>query len=201
MAHGHRGPKAKARYELMTEQMLRLVIRVAKRARVRFSIGGAIAVWAHGYKRDTTDVDAFFRYEDRQKVIRSMRLLGENYAIEELDTSHWIAIPEGSPPDERIDLMFATGDPEESAVEMAEVKKYHHVTAPVFPIDLLIVSKYLVDRIEPKDWMDIYGLYKRGLYDIRQITRRLKQMGFVRDAENFPVFLASLEEISKKKRE
>ena len=128
------------------EDLLRYILDVSKRAEVPISIGGGIAVNAHGYRRDTADVDAFFHRADRQKVVRAIQNMSTDSSslmLEEIDPSHWILVPEGNSPDERIDLMFATGDPEKSAIEMAVTKTYHGIAIPVFPIELLVAAKYL----------------------------------------------------------
>lgn len=179
--------------------MLRLVVRVAKRAKVKFGIGGGVAVAAHSYRRDTADVDAFFHYEDRQSVLRALRLVaGTTYTVEQLDASHWIAVPPGAEPDERIDLQFATGGPENSAIEMSKPGIYRGVTAPVFPVDWLIITKYLADRNDPKDWLDIYALHQRGAFDISSISKKLRLMGNAYDAFEFPQFMQRLVDLKKK---
>jgi hypothetical protein len=175
--------------------MIRVIVAAAKRARVKMGIGGGIAVAAHGYRRDTVDVDAFFHYEDRQKVVRALRQVASSYEIEPITNDHWIAVPPGAEPDERIDLMFATGDPEESAIEMAKVKKCRGVNAPVFSVVWLVVAKFLADRNSPIDWADIYTLYQRGAYDVSDVVKRLKQMGHKTDAANFPGFLKRIENL------
>ena len=134
-------------------------------------------------------------------MLRALRAVAGDYAVEELDPSHWIAVPPGAEPDERVDLLFATGDPEESAIELAVRKKCGSVLAPVFPVDILVACKFLAERDDAKDWLDIYALHRRGAYDIRDVVRRLRQMGLREDGERFVAFMASLEEMSRKKRE
>jgi hypothetical protein len=138
-------------------------------------------------------VDAFFHYEDRQKVLRALqRLAGDAYTLEPLNESQWIAVPTGANPDERIDLLFATGDPEESAIEMATKKRYKTVEAPMFSVVWLVVTKYLAERDDVKDMLDIYALNQRGAFDISAVVQRLKQMGFVKQAAVFPGFMQRL---------
>ena len=55
------------------EEMLRFILEVAEKAGVKVAIGGGIAVNAHGYRRDTADVDAFFHYPDQRKVLRQIK--------------------------------------------------------------------------------------------------------------------------------
>lgn len=178
--------------------MLRLVLKVARRAKAAVGIGDAVALAAQGYRRDTMDVDAFFHYADRQRVLRALQLLaGSDYKIESLDTSHWVAVPVGADPDERIDLLFATGDPEESAIESAQPKSYRGVVGPMIPVEWIVVCKYLAERDDAKDWLDIYALHQRGLFEIRDIVRRLTQMGQANDAKRFVAFMANLKNLKK----
>jgi hypothetical protein len=185
------------------EDLLKYILDVAKLAGANVSIGGDIAVNAHGYRRDTADVDAFFHRADRQKILRTIQKMSGNsssLALEEIDPSHWILIPEGNPPDERIDLMFATGDPEKSAIEMAVTKTYQGLSIPVFPVELLVAAKYLAGREDPKDALDIYSLWRRGAYDVETVKLLLQQMGWSEDAEKLPELLEYLDHLPKRKK-
>jgi hypothetical protein len=179
--------------------MLKFVLGVAERAGVRFAVGGGVAVAAHGYRRDTSDVDAFFHDADRPRVIRSIRLnLKPDDVLDELDPSHWILIPAGNSADERIDLMFAAGDPEESAVEMSEVRTYQGLPIPVFPVDLLVAAKFLAGREDPKDVLDTVELLRRGTYEVSDVQARLRQMGLPEDAEAFPKLIDYLQRMPRR---
>ena len=187
------------------EDLLELVLRVARVAGVKTSIGGGIAVYAHGFRRDTADVDAFFHFEDRLKVLRALRKiqdddLSQDFVLEELHPSHWTLTQLGSPPDERVDLLFASGDPEESAVEMSVPKTYHKIKIPVFPVDLLVISKLLAEREGAKDALDIYELHRKGAFEVSEVATRLRQMGFDEDAQRFPEFMNYLNALSTKRR-
>ena len=185
------------------KQLLDLAERIATTANAKMAIGGGVAVCAHGYRRDTADVDAFFHYEDQKKILRAVNLLlGDDFILEELDPSHWTVTAADSPPppDERIDLLFATRDPEESAVEMSVLKNYQGVRIPVFPVDLLVISKFLTERDDAKNSLDIYELIRRGAADADQVTLRLRQIGHDEDAARFAIFIEYLQLLSTKKR-
>jgi hypothetical protein len=186
--------------KISKEKMLEYVIELASHAKVKTAIGGGVAVCAHGYRRDTSDVDAFFHRSDRQKVLRAIHESDDSFVLDQIDPSHYILVPEGNNADERIDLMFTAGDPEESAIVMSKIKKYHGYSIPVFPIDLLIAAKLMANREDPKDALDIYALWKRGAYDIEDVQKRLQQMGFSEDAENLPKLITYLENIPRKKK-
>lgn len=184
------------------EILLSLILEVAENAGVKVAIGGGIAVNTWGYRRETSDVDAFFHDADRKKVLRSLHdLLPETFVLEQLDRSHMIVVPEGNSPDERIDILFASGSPEESAIEMATPRRYHNVAAPVFPVDMLVVCKFLADRGEVKDVLDIHQLISRGACTVEEIQDRLRQMGLPEDADSrFPELVTYLENIPKRKK-
>ena len=182
------------------KELLTLVLEAAKRAGARVGIGGGIAVNAWGYRRETADVDAFFHEGDRRKVLAALHaVLPESFVLEELDHSHWMIVPEENSPDERVDLLFATGDPEESAIEMAVERRYQGIAVPVFPVDLLVVCKFLADRDEPRDVLDVLTLLKRGAYQIEDVVARLRQMGLEDDARRFPALIEYLENIPRRK--
>jgi len=182
------------------EKLLIFILEVAEKAGVKIGIGGGIAVNTWGYRRETADVDAFFHENDRKKILETLHsLLPEDFMLEELDRSHWMIVPEGNNPDERIDLLFALGDPEESAIEMTISRKYRGISVPVFPVDLLVVCKFLADRDEPKDVLDIHTLLKRGAYRVEDIETRLLQMGLTGEAQRFPELIEYLQNIPRKK--
>jgi hypothetical protein len=179
--------------------MLKFVLGVAERAGVCVAVGGGVAVAAHGYRRDTADVDAFFHDADRPRVVRELRRsMSPDDSLDELDPSHWVWVPTGNSVDERVDLMFATGDPENSAVEMAEQRTYQGVRIPVFPADLLVVAKFLAGREDPKDVLDVAELLRRGAYEVRDVQARLLQMGLPEEADAFPKLIEYLEAIPRR---
>lgn len=67
-------------------RLLEELLVITEREEIPVAIGGGLAVNAHGYRRETQDVDAFFRLEDRLRVMRS-RLRGSSSS----DSSHRIA--------------------------------------------------------------------------------------------------------------
>jgi hypothetical protein len=180
-------------------EMLKFVLGVAERVGVKTAIGGGVAVAEHGYRRDTSDVDAFFHDADRPKIVREMhRSAGPEDVLDEIDQSHWILVPFGNSVDEHINLMFAAGDPEESAIETRELLPYHDLTIPVFPVDLLVASKFLAGREDPKDALDIIELLRRGAYEVSGVQSRLRQMGFDEDAEAFPKLIEYLANLPRR---
>lgn len=80
---------------------------------------------------------------------------------------------------------------------MSRAKTVRGVSAPVFPIDMLVVTKYMASRDDAKDWLDIYALYQRGAFSIKQISKRLKQMGHGNEAVAFEEFMQRLQDMRK----
>ena len=113
--------------------------------------------------------------------------------------SQWFALPPGAEPDERIDLLFASSDPEESAIEMSKIRNCLGISTPVFPIDLLVISKFLADREDPRDLLDILTLHRRGAFDVEEVMLRLRQMGLEEDAIRFRDQLNQLETMLSKR--
>lgn len=183
------------------EKLIELVLEIAEKAGAKVGIGGGIAVNSWGYRRETADVDAFFHDRDRKKILETLHaLLPANFILEKLDSSHWMIVPEDNSPDQRIDLLFANGDPEESAIEMAVTRRYHEISIPVFPVDLLVTSKFLADRDEPRDLLDILTLLQHGSYQIKDIENRLLQMGLSDEAQRFPKLIEYLQNIPRRKK-
>ena len=181
------------------KEMLQFVLDASARAGVPTAIGGGLAVAAHGYRRDTSDVDAFFHDKDRSKVMSVVRKsVGPRDFVEELDPSHFIVIPEGNSPDERIDLMFAVEDPEASAIEMSVEKTCLGITTPVFRANLLVAAKFLAGREDPKDALDISSLLRRGAYEVEDVQRLLVHMGFEEAAREFPKLIEYLENLPRR---
>lgn len=179
--------------------MLTLILAVAKKAGVKMAIGGGLAVSAYGFRRETSDVDAFFHYTDQHKVLRALNQLANDYQLVEMHPSQWFALPPGAEPDERIDLLFASSDPEESAIEMSKIRNCLGISTPVFPIDLLVISKFLADREDPRDLLDILTLHRRGAFDVEEVMLRLRQMGLEEDAIRFRDQLNQLETMLSKR--
>ena len=83
------------------------------------------------------------------------------------------------------------------AIEFAQPKSYRGVIGPMIPIKWIVISKYLAERDDAKDWLDIYALHQRGLFDITDITRRLIQMGQAGNAKRFVAFMNNLKNMKK----
>ena len=157
-----------------TIALLARFLRIMRGKRIPFAIGGGIAVNVHGYERETKDVDAFFRNEDRYRVLRTMREAGF-----EIDDPYSPYIYFAFPPNAksvryRVDLMFPQDDPEISAVEMPERVRRWGLTFPVFSAELLALTKFVSER--PGDRRDFLKLYELGGFDVKEARRLLRHI-------------------------
>ena len=82
---------------------------------------------------------------------------------------------------------------------MGILRRYRKTDVTVFPIDLLVISKFLASRDDAKDALDIYALLKRGAIDVGQVTTRFRQMGLDEDAARFESFVTFLAQLPSKK--
>jgi hypothetical protein len=134
-----------------------------------YAIGGALAMSAHGYVRQTTDVDAFVLLEDRLEWLRAARAVG--LTVDEVFSKvHYIAfLPKHRDPRVRIDLLFPAGEPELTAVEYPVPARIGGILADVFSIDLLAMAKFQSDR--PEDARDFDRMFNLGMLDPVQLRR------------------------------
>lgn len=146
----------------VTRLLHRLLEAVRERG-IPCAIGGGLAVNLHGVERHTNDVDAFFREEDRQAVLRALRRAG--FTVDKVFGGfHYVAYEPNAPDLRvRIDVMFPAGDPELAAVENPVVIEKWGERIPAFPVEVLVLSKFYSD--EPLDRWDIAALYEHGSFD------------------------------------
>ncbi len=160
-------------------RLLERLLVITEREEIPVAIGGGLAVNAHGYRRETQDVDAFFRLEDRLRVIRALKVAG--FLIERLFApNHYAAFPpRARDVRHRIDLLFPEGDPELAAVEqpLRVTIEDWALTVPVFPVELLVIAKLQV-AAEPegeRHAADVRALLELGSFEpatVRVLLRR-----------------------------
>lgn len=143
-----------------------------------YAVGGGVAVNAYGYRRETSDIDAFFLDEDRIRVLQAFRRAKLNVRPI-MEPFHYAAfLPEGRSVDERIDLLFPADDPDVSAIEMATPGVYEGADASfglqLFTAEWLVLAKFYSDRME--DRVDILKLYRLGAFDVSEARRLLSLM-------------------------
>ncbi len=174
-------------------RLLGRLLEVVRESGVPCAVGGGLAVNLHGVERHTNDVDAFFREEDRQAVLRALRRAG--FTVDRVFGGfHYVAYEPGAPDLRvRIDVMFPAGDPERAAVENPVVIEKWGERIPAFPVEVLVLSKFYADH--PLDRWDIAALYEHGSFEPDTVRLLLATT----DPDNVEAFDALMAEIRRPK--
>jgi hypothetical protein len=124
-------------FDPRVQELLKTFLRMARKTGKPYAIGGALAMAAHGYVRQTTDVDTFLRDEDRLAWLRAAR--AEGLLIEELShKARYIAFTlKHRDPRVRIDLIFPSDASALDAINLPDTKKIGDTIFKVFPIKAL----------------------------------------------------------------
>lgn len=158
-------------------RLLKMAVTALDELQVDYAIGGAMAMAAHDYIRETRDVDVFALEEDQDRIAFALRRMGLR-VVPVAAPYHLAAyLPNERDPERRIDLLFPAGDPELSAIELPDRRTIEGVAANVFPLSLLVIAKFYANR--PKDDLDIEHMLTRGLFDPAEVHRIL--LGFDED--------------------
>lgn len=147
------------------ELFQRFAVSVAKSG-VPYAIGGAVAMAVYGYRRYTADLDVFAMEENRNQIMQALRR--EGLEVEKVMAPfHYMAHLPGAEPGTRIDLLFPSADPDWSAVSFPEEAVIEGRTVNVFPVELLVASKFYSNQA--KDENDITSLYEIGAFDPERV--------------------------------
>ncbi len=138
---------------------------------VDYAVGGAVAMAAHGYVRDTTDLDIFFKDEDANTVLTAFRKKFKVATIQ--DPFMFCIFPDLREPDIRVDLLFTSIEMERDAVDFPDGAKIHKLPAHVFPRDVLVAVKLASSR--EKDHSDVARMFERGLFEPKKVEAVLRQ--------------------------
>ncbi len=161
--------------------LLRDAVHAAASVTSLYAIGGAVGMAAHGYARQTSDVDLFVDKDARAGILRALRLAG--FHVQPIfEGLHYVAQRPGEKdPELRIDVLVPYDDPDWSAVAAPETAEMGGLSFHVFPSELLVLSKfYGVDN--PQYLADIYKMHHRGLFDAALARKYLLEM----DPEKVP---------------
>jgi len=162
---------------------LKSVTAALRRARVRHAVGGSLAMAAHGYRRETTDIDVFIDAKQKPAAMRAIRKLGWPTASVFRGFHHIAEIPGFDIDDLRVDLLFPADDPDWSAVQAPERVHIGSVQFDAFPLLLLILAKVqaVSDMGEEGDKHlgDLKELWRRGLIEevpLIKLARRSRML-------------------------
>lgn len=169
-------------FDPRVRDLLERFLRASKKVDSPYAIGGALAMAAHGYSRQTSDVDVFLEHG---KVAAWSRALREECLCVErvVGGIHYVATAPEYPASVRIDLLFPFDDPEWSAVQFPEKGSIAGVRAEVFPVALLVAAKFQSSR--ESDHADVEALYELGLFDPKAVVKVFRAMGDEELAESF----------------
>jgi hypothetical protein len=164
------------------KELLEKFLRAAKEVDRPYAIGGALAMAAYGYTRQTSDVDAFLAEGDISAWARALRAQG--LRVDRVVSGiHYVATVPDHPADVRIDLLLPSDDPEWSAVQAPQTANIGGVRAEVFPVALLVAAKFQSDR--EQDRADVAAMHEHGLFDPRQVLKVLRAMNDDELADEF----------------
>lgn len=174
------------------DELVRLLRLAVKRIpRVPYAVGGADALAAAGYVRDTQDVDVFVAHEHLGALMTALREVGlKTYTVQ--SPSHYGAHLAGDlDRDRRIDVLVPFGEPELTAIDEARVDARG---LRVMGADHLAATKataYFYSG-EARHMVDVAELLRRGIASearVRAILRRIDRADARRFDEALALFL------------
>ena len=170
---------------MIEKSLVSLLRRCARRLdelEADWAIGGATAMAAHGYVRQTKDVDLFIADDCRTELLETLR--NEGYFIDAImPPAHYIAAPpQVADPETRIDLLFPALGVETLGLMAARRATVAGMKLPVLPLAHLVALKLQTDPLferdrYEKDLQDLRELRARGLIDSRRVEEVLEDVG------------------------
>lgn len=154
--------------------LLRRAVAGLEAAQIPYAVGGGVAVNAHGFAYQTHDIDIFFRPDAQHEALRALHTAGLTVSPV-FEPFHYAVHAGARQGPIRIDAMFPADDPELSAVEMAVPVRVGRTTFRAFPVDLLVVAKFLADR-PGKDRAHVAQMHRLGLFDPARVHWLLTQI-------------------------
>jgi hypothetical protein len=158
------------------DELLAIIRDVIDPLGIDYAIGGALAMAAHGYVRNTRDVDLFVKEENRGTVLRALRAAGLSVS-DVFRPHHFIALkPEHGDPDIRIDILVPAGEPDLSAIEWPDRLPIFKGGDPLNVVEphLLAMMKFYSDRDD--DEYDLKQMYTRGLFEPDAVRRMIESI-------------------------
>jgi hypothetical protein len=165
------------------QQLLDLFLSAAAAVGRPYAIGGALAMGAHGYRRQTDDVDAYVNYKDRGEWVRALRERGLTVTPLFAGVHYAAFLPEHGDPEIRIDLLVPAEDPDLSAIEVPDTATIANRLVEVWPVELLVVAKFRSTR--PDDRADVGKMFERGLFNPKSVRSIMHNMGEIALAQKF----------------
>lgn len=146
-----------------------------------WAIGGAVAMAAHGYTRETADVDLFIGDDVREDLLAHLAADPSLDVIELMAPFHYGVVPKGGSTAARLDLLFPALGIESLAVMAARRAPVFGHDMPVWPLQHIVAAKLVTDpQVDParaaRDAQDLRELRDRGLIDVPRVHELLEDV-------------------------
>ena len=141
----------------------------SKNSELPFLVIGGLAVIAHGYPRDTVDLDYLVRRSDRESWRRALACQGYGVAHEHENFAQFTSKPGWTDvdlmfvKDSTFDAMFAASIPKDTGISQARFPSLEHLVA----LKLHVLKQGLPHRML-KDMDDVINLILANHVDLRQ---------------------------------
>lgn len=138
-----------------------------RRMDTEWAVGGAEAMAAHGFARETMDVDIFIGDDARDELLATLEQR-HLPVITVLENVHYAITPNPKNDDVRVDLLFPSDEPEVSGIWKPTDLVIADERVPVLRMEFIVASKLLTDPGSErgrKDAGDLAELQRRGLVD------------------------------------
>lgn len=152
-------------------------VRALRVAKIDFAIIGAVALGARGHRRFTNDVDLLIDPEKRRRALEVLNSIGILRAGGFYD--EYLAQLRDKSTGAGVDLLFALGDPEESARASATSIDVEGVKAPTAQAEYLVWLYLLSDRAQ--HMADAVELIAKGKVKIPRLYKLLRMAGVERE--------------------
>ena len=155
--------------------MLRAFLEAAGKVKKPYAIGGALAMAAAGYVRQTSDVDAFVLDRDRHAWIRALREAGLD--VEPVFMGHHYVAWHPDNPRVRVDLLVPAEQLQVDVVKRPEVASVGGIQFRAFGPATMAAVKFLASEDVPGYLGDFHAMMERGLFDpqlVRQLVARVE---------------------------
>lgn len=152
-------------------------VRALRVAKINFAIIGAVALGARGHRRFTKDVDLLVDPEKRRRALEVLSSIGILRAGGFYD--EYLTQLQDKLTGAEVDLLFAVGDPEESARVAATSIDVEGVKAPTAQAEYLVWLYLLSDRAQ--HMADAVELIVKGKVKISRLYKLLRLAGVERE--------------------
>ena len=152
-------------------------VHTLRAAKIDFAVIGGVALGARGHRRFTEDVDLLVDPSDRRKALEALHSVGIGRGGGFYD--EFLTQLRDKKTGAGVDLLFAVGDPEESARVEATSINVEGVKAPTAQAEYLVWLYLLSDRAQHT--ADAIELIAKGKARIPRLYKLLRAAGVERE--------------------